>query len=85
MPTKDNELTEKEKTWIRKFRALMKAQPSGIELIVGYSTVDVYPIGIMNKHLGSKHDGWGISANPELQDAYLTSIKTKLIPYTEGF
>ena len=84
MPTKDNELTEKEKTWIRKFRALMRNQPKGIELIVDYNEIDVYPSGTMNKHLGSGYDTHGMSGNPEISHICLTSIKTRLIPYTEG-
>lgn len=84
MPTKDNELTEKEKTWIRKFRALMRTQPKGIELIVEYDEICVYPFGTMNKHLGLGHDTHGISGNPELSNTFLASIKTRLIPYTEG-
>ena len=84
MPTKDNELTEKEKTWIKKLQAVLRAKPKGIEMIVGYGDIRIYPKGSMSKHLGSKYDSFDIDSNPELQDLELKLINADIIAYTEG-
>lgn len=78
MPTKDNELTEKEKTWIRKLRGLLNHKPKDIELVLTYSGIEVYPIGTYDKHIGSPDDSFGIRANE------LTTIKCQIVPYSEG-
>lgn len=84
---KDGELTDAEKRWLAKFKSIAKHIPKGIELILtnnGY--IEVFPAGAMSKHLGSGHDNFGISSNPEIGQTLITTIKcsANLIPYSEG-
>jgi hypothetical protein len=67
------------KRWSRRLERVLKQMPKGYEGIVGYTTIDIYPTGTLDKHLGSSMDGYGISKSP------LHMIDSgKLTPYSEG-
>jgi len=84
MPTEDMTLTEKEKIWIKKFRTLMRSKPKEIELILSYNSMTVYPTGTLKKHIGSEHDGWDITTNPDLEGTQLTEFRVPITSYNEG-
>lgn len=71
--------------WTTKLKRILKDIPDGIEIIVTNSTIEIWKAGSLAKHLGSRHDGYGMGNNPELEDAYIAGFdNTCLEPYTEG-
>lgn len=61
---------------------LLKRMPPNTELIVLYGEIGIYKKGSLVKHIGSKNDGYGLSASGiEPIDYILTK---NVIPYSEG-
>lgn len=69
------------KRWITRLKRTLNAIPEGVEIHVGYGTIDIHKEGRMSEHLGSANDGSGINDGSEI-DSIITS--PNIIPYSEG-
>lgn len=74
------ELSPKEKAWLQRLRKALQRKPRGIEIIVSNGTLEAYPTGTLNRHLGDRTtNGFGITQMP-----LETIHPSPLIPYGEG-
>ena len=79
---KDTYCDREVKMWCKKLQRLMDKMPPGIEAVVIYNSIDIYPSGRLSAHLDSPQGGFGIGDD----GTRISSINTdeRVIPYGES-
>ena len=67
-------------SWLKMLEKVIATMPDDIEVISSYTKFYVYPLGTMDKHMGSTLDGFWMNDD----DLGVVSHHGRFIPYSEG-